>query len=229
LSSIFLIRHGQAGSRDDYDRLSETGWLQARQLGDHLRSQGIRFHAAYSGSLRRQRETAEAVLGQLDDAPGPCVDTNWNEFSLEGLWQYMAPRMMEDPEFARIYQRDHAGNPQVDRVITECDIALIRAWMRGAHPTDEVESWQAFHKRVLTAQQRLLEHANGSRIAVFTSATPIGIWCGHALELAEPKVFRIAAVLHNTSFTSFRLRPEELTLFTLNQTPHLIDSLRTFR
>jgi broad specificity phosphatase PhoE len=229
LSSIYLIRHGQAGSRDDYDRLSETGWVQARRLGEYLRSQGLRFHAAFCGSLRRQCETAQAVLGQLDAPPDLRVDTNWNEFSLEGLWQYMAPRMMADAGFARLYERDHASNPLVDRVITECDITLIRAWMRGLHPMDQIESWQAFHQRVLASRQSLLEHANGNRIAIFTSATPIGIWCGNALELAEPKVFRIAAVLHNTSITSFRLRPEDLTLFTLNQTPHLDDTLRTFR
>jgi broad specificity phosphatase PhoE len=165
----------------------------------------------------------------MDPSMTPCVDQNWNEFSLEGLWQYMAPRMMEDAEFAGLYHRDHAGNPQVDRVITECDIALIRAWMRGMHPMDEIESWEAFRTRVLAARQNLTKHANGDRIAIFTSATPIGIWCGNALELAESKIFRIAGVLHNTSFTSFRLRPDELTLFTLNQTPHLEDGLRTFR
>src|SRR5215217_9644180 len=63
---IFLARHGQtfhnaaAGeSYIDADRLSETGWEQARRLGRLLAARDIR--TVVTSPLARARETAEAV------------------------------------------------------------------------------------------------------------------------------------------------------------------------
>ncbi len=64
MSVLYLIRHGQAGTRENYDSLSELGRRQARLLGEHLR--GIEFAAAYSGSLARQRATAAEALPGAD-------------------------------------------------------------------------------------------------------------------------------------------------------------------
>jgi broad specificity phosphatase PhoE len=229
MSELYLIRHGQAGSRADYDRLSETGRVQARLLGAYFRAQGTRFTAAFCGGMRRQRETAQTVLAELPDAPPLEVDERWNEFSLEGLWEHLAPRLMEeDAGFARQYASEHAGNPEVERTITSCDITLIRAWVRGAsHP--EVESWRDFRARVEAARDGLTTLPAGSTIAVFTSATPTGIWCGNAFGLPPRDMLRIAAVLYNSSFSTLRLRPHDLTLQSLNQTPHLDPALRTYR
>ena len=60
---VTLIRHGQAGTRDDYDNLSGTGIRQARLLGEWLRQRGAAFDEVISGSLARQKHTAELVLG----------------------------------------------------------------------------------------------------------------------------------------------------------------------
>ena len=59
---LYLVRHGQAGTRENYDSLSPLGRQQARLLGEHLRSQGITFEAIYSGALKRQRATAEETI-----------------------------------------------------------------------------------------------------------------------------------------------------------------------
>ena len=61
MSNIYFIRHGQAGTRDLYDSLSELGRRQARLLGEHLVSQEIEFAAAYVGALARQQQTAAEV------------------------------------------------------------------------------------------------------------------------------------------------------------------------
>ena len=47
---IYLIRHAQAGSRDNYDVLSELGREQARLLGEHLSQHGIELDAVYAGA-----------------------------------------------------------------------------------------------------------------------------------------------------------------------------------
>ena len=59
--SVYFIRHGQAGSRQDYDRLSEAGCEQARLLGGWLVRRPVVFDQVWSGRLSRQLETAEQV------------------------------------------------------------------------------------------------------------------------------------------------------------------------
>lgn len=228
---LYLIRHGQAGSRDDYDRLSDLGKRQAQLLGEYFRSAGVSFCAAYAGGMRRQRETAEIVLGELQDGPETGTDARWNEFSLEGLWKTLAPRLIaENEQFARDYHASHAPNPNIDRVMTSCDVELIRAWMRNHHPCDGVEPWTEFRSRVEAPRPDLAAYGPGESVAVFTSATPTAVWCGSALEVDERKIFRIAGVLGNTSYSTLRLRDGELTLFSLNNVPHLREAaLRTYR
>jgi broad specificity phosphatase PhoE len=45
LSAVYLIRHGQAGLRHNYDTLSDLGHTQARLLGEYLAAQKITFTA----------------------------------------------------------------------------------------------------------------------------------------------------------------------------------------
>jgi broad specificity phosphatase PhoE len=227
---IYLIRHGQAGPRENYDVLSETGVEQARRLGEHLRAAGVTFQAALAGAMRRQQETARLALGELPGAPELSIDPRWNEFSLEELWKSLAPRLIEsDAEFARQYEA-HAANPDVDRVMTSCDVELIRAWVRNHHACDGVEPWPEFRARVEAARADLARFGRGETVAVFTSATPTAVCCGSALEVDEQRIFRIAGVLYNSSYSTLRLRDDELTLFSLNNIPHLPEpGLRTFR
>ncbi len=227
---LYLIRHGQAGSRDNYDLLSTLGRSQAKLLGEFLRDAGISFRAAFAGSMRRQQETAALVLGEMTGAPPIQTDARWNEFSLEGLWKTLAPKLIEEQgQFARDYEL-HAANPDVDRVMTSCDVELIRAWMRNHEACNSVEPWAEFRGRVEGPRPDLAAFGPGESVAIFTSATPAAVWCGSALGIDERRIFRIAGVLYNTSFSTIRLRDEELTLFSLNNTPHLREpSLRTFR
>jgi broad specificity phosphatase PhoE len=55
MTSLYLIRHGQAGPRQRYDELSTLGREQARRLGDHFALRRVRFDAVVSGTLNRQR------------------------------------------------------------------------------------------------------------------------------------------------------------------------------
>jgi broad specificity phosphatase PhoE len=227
---LYLIRHGQAGSRDNYDQLSEIGRKQSVLLGEYFRFAGIRFQAAYSGGMHRQHATAELVLAGLESPPPLQVDPRWNEFSLEGLWTFLAPRLLnESDQFARDYEQ-HRQSVNVDRVMTACDIELIRTWVRNHYPSDDVEPWEDFQRRVQSPLSDLTGYGSGAVVAVFTSATPTAIWCARALGLDAAKTFQIAAVLFNSNFSTLRLRDEELTLFSLNNTPHLRElELRTFR
>jgi len=65
MSHITFIRHGQANSQAkseaEYDRLSPLGHQQAAWLGQHLKAANQHHMRLYSGSLRRQIETAEGL------------------------------------------------------------------------------------------------------------------------------------------------------------------------
>lgn len=84
--------------------------------------------------------------------------------------------------------------------------------------------------RIADCRARIPDAQPQDKIAVFTSATPVAIWTGLALEIFDERIMRLAGVLYNSSFTSIQLRGEQLRLFTFNAIPHLTrPELRTHR
>jgi broad specificity phosphatase PhoE len=237
LSFVYLVRHGQAGTRDDYDSLSALGREQARRLGEYFARDGLRFDRALSGTMRRQRATADEVRCAYLRAgvPFPEVEARaeWNEFDLEGLYRHIAPRLCEDDAVFRAgYERmkdeilASGGDPSatVHRRWTPYDVAVFEAWKDGRYEYPG-ESWAAFCARMRGCQVRM----NGD-VAIFTSATPTAIWAGVGLDVTDERVMRIAGVLLNASYTVLRVRDGQVRLFSLNNIPHLTDpSLRTNR
>lgn len=242
MSRVFLVRHGQAGTRKSYDSLSHLGRQQARMLGQYFVAEKIHFRAAYSGALVRQQETAAEVRASYREA-GLCFpeivrEPGWDEFDLTHVYQALAPRLCEeDPEFERQYQklvsqaRAAAEQPEasVNRRWLPCDVQVVEAWMQGRHAYDG-ESWQAFRERVIACQSKVEPAEPDANIVVFTSATPIGIWTALAMEIHDQRAMRLAGVLHNASCTVLRLQHGELRLHSFNAIPHLVEpELRTYR
>jgi broad specificity phosphatase PhoE len=242
VSRLYLVRHGQAGTRKAYDALSDLGRRQARLLGEHFVSEGLHFASAYSGALLRQRETANELKAAYREA-GVCFpeivqEPGWNEFDLTHVYRALAPRLCEeDPEFAQQYQelvaqaRAAAEQPDatVNRRWLPCDVKVVEAWIGGKHAYDG-ESWLAFRERVAGCVTKLEPAEADANILVFTSATPIGIWTASAMEIHDQRAMRLAGVLYNASYTVLRLRAGELRLHSFNGIPHLCEpGLRTYR
>jgi broad specificity phosphatase PhoE len=242
LSTIYLARHGQAGTRGAYDSLSDLGKRQARLLGEHFVSQGIRFAAAYSGELSRQLQTAEQIRAAYSDAGAPFpsieIDCGWNEFNLEQVCCELAPRLCaQDPDFRHEYEEmleqvrnsNGAHTAKVHRKWLPCDTKIVEAWIGGRFPYSG-ETWQQFRERVLSCHSRIDHRQTRENILVVTSATPIAIWTGASLGISDENVMRLAGVLYNASYTILRFRREELRLFTFNAASHLGGSgVRTHR
>jgi broad specificity phosphatase PhoE len=241
LSTVYLFRHGQAGTRDAYDSLSDLGRRQSRLLGEYFVSQRVQFSAVYSGAMCRQRQTAEEMRNAYIDAdrafPEIIVDAEWNEFDLGLLYQRIAPQLCAgDPQFKAEYElmreriRASAGvDDEIHRKWQPCDSKLVQAWIRNQHPHDG-ETWEQFCMRIADCRARIPDAQPQDKIAVFTSATPVAIWTGLALEIFDERIMRLAGVLYNSSFTSIQLRGEQLRLFTFNAIPHLTrPELRTHR
>ncbi len=242
MSRVYLVRHGQAGTRECYDALSGLGLRQARLLGEYFLSEQIQFSAAFAGALVRQQETA-AEVNAVYRAAGVCFpeivpEPGWNEFDLADVYRAIAPQLSaQDSEFQREYQelvkeaRAAASQPEagVNRRWLPCDVKVVQAWIRGRYAYDG-ESWEMFRARVIGCRVKLDTAERGDNTVVFTSATPIGIWAALAMEIHDERAMRLAGVLHNTSYSVVRLHQGNLRLHSFNAIPHLCEpALRTYR
>ena len=242
MSSVYLVRHGQAGTRDSYDSLSELGRRQSRLLGEYFLSQGIEFTAAYSGAMLRQQQTAAEVSTAYTRAAIPfpeiIIDSQWNEFDLAQVYREIGPLLCEeDPEFRSEYEdmrrqvRQSAGvhEAQVHRRWRPCDTKIVEAWIAGRFPYGG-ETWDQFSERVAACRPRLSAAPRRANVLAFTSATPTAILTGLALDTIDGRVRQLAGALYNASYTVLRQRGEHLQLFQFNAVPHLgSPELRTHR
>jgi broad specificity phosphatase PhoE len=229
---VYLVRHGQAGTRDAYDSLSALGERQARLLGEHFISQGIRFASADAGTLTRQQQTAEQIRAVYADAgvdfPTVRVDSGWDEFDLGRVYREIAPLLAaEDPEFLHEYHEmreqvrvsQGAHGARIHRRWMPCDTKVVEAWLGGRYAYGG-ETWDQFRERVAACRLKMLD-ARNENILVVTSATPVAICTGLSLEISDGRVLRLAGAVYNASYTILRLRNEQLRLFTFNAVPHL--------
>lgn len=145
--AIHFVRHGESVANvadrdrrdrpDDSDRLSERGWLQARELGRRLRSEGL--EAIVASPMRRAQETAAGIAETLD-----------------------LP-LSTDPDLFEVRQSTafhDAPSDQQHRYAT-------LAWMPDADPTDAepgAESFADVVARVHRVQRRLLDDADHRRV-----------------------------------------------------------------
>jgi broad specificity phosphatase PhoE len=235
MRELYLIRHGQAGNRLRYDDLSDLGGEQARLLGRYLAKREISFSRVICGGLERQRATCSAVAsGYGVPLPEVEIDPSWNEFDLEGIFREVAPQLCRrDANFAAAYaelqQQMQDPNHSVHRSWGPCDLAVFRAWMSGACSYSG-ESCSDFEARIVRAVAALPALDGSGAVAVFTSATPIGITLGLQYGLDLRKRLRLASALYNTAVTVMRNIEGELGLWSFNSVAHLEDpALLTLR
>ncbi len=244
MSRVYLIRHGQAGTRQSYDSLSDLGKTQARLAGEYLARTGIRFAAAYSGELNRQRQTAQETVNAYAaaglDFPALTTDPGWNEFDLDHVYRTLAPILCEEDaafrhEFeimrAELEAAGEQHDAQVHRRWTPSDLKIVQAWIQG-HARYDGETWLAFHDRIASRRPFLAataEPGDDHNMVVFTSATPIGIWAALGLDVEDHRAMRLAGVVMNASITIMRLRADQIRLHVFNSVPHLEPALCTYR
>jgi broad specificity phosphatase PhoE len=202
-------------------------------LGEHFVAQGIQFAAAYSGELRRQRQTTEEIRTAYSESGTPFpsieIDRGWNEFNLEHVSSELAPHLCaQDADFRREYEEmleqvrisEGAHSARVHRKWLPCDTKIVEAWIHGRVPYSG-ETWKQFCERVLSCRSRIDDRQARESILVVTSATPIAIWTGVSLQISDERLMRLAGVLYNASYTILRLRQRELRLFTFNAVSHV--------
>ncbi len=216
MGQILLVRHGQASfGADDYDVLSETGWVQGRLLGTWLAEQGTVPTALVRGDLRRHRETLEAML---EGAGWDCeieVDPGWDEFDHLGLMRGFPP--LQEGHTRQEFQ---AAFEQATAV-----------WAAGG-PGDYPETFADFADRVRAALGRAVAlAASGSTAVIVSSGGPIAISCAQLIDpvgLAQTWA-RFNTVTVNSSVTRVLVGSTGSRLLTFNEHAHLTSDHLTYR
>ncbi|MEL7297449.1 MAG: histidine phosphatase family protein [Pseudomonadota bacterium] len=240
MSKLYLVRHGQASFlSDDYDRLSELGFAQAKHVGDYWVARGTTITAAACGTLKRQRDTATAVADVFGAAeqgfPSLTVDAGFNEYPADELMAHMLPLLRQADERidadARAFESAENARDKY-RYVHRLLEAVMAAWVEDRIDVAEagLPSWRRFSGGVREALRSLLADApSGSSVALFTSGGPIGIAVQTVLDAPEIKAAELNWRVHNASITEVTFSRKRLSLDTFNTVEHLPLDMRTYR
>lgn len=218
--SLLLVRHGQASAgTDDYDRLSERGQQQCLRLGQWLASTGHTFDAVVTGTMRRHRQSYEAIACAYTERglslPAAELDGGLDEFDHHAVFTGFS---LAHPQHAAVVGSHQGGLLALGALIH----AALSAWSED-RIADVPESWQAFGDRVLQASQRLSERGN-QNLLVLTSGGVISRLAQAALGASDRSAVDLNLSLRNSGMCEFHGRPYGLALGSWNALPHLHDS-----
>jgi broad specificity phosphatase PhoE len=233
VSTLTLIRHGQANSIDRDNALTDLGEMQTARLACYWLQRRIQFDEIWSGTLARQAGTeqtvAEAFRGAGQPWPEARRDRGWNEYDAAGVLGHFAP---SDPGLAALAAAYEAsrGGPNEARGFQRMLQAAMSGWLEGRLQAEGVESWPAFRDRVSAAIAGIMSGPPGRRVAVFTSGGVIGFAVHLAMKGPSTSFLEVNWRIRNCSVTEFLFDKDRLTLDSFNGIPHLDDAaLRTYR
>ncbi len=242
MAQLILVRHGQATPFEEItDRLSPLGETQARKLAEFWIRNGVGFDEVYTGSLDRQRRTAELVREAFTGHglvwPEAQVIPELNEYDADSVVKHFAPQLAaRDPQFRLLLEATECGGGlDQNRRFQKMFEALMNRWITGELDSNEVESWRTFRDRVQRGLRRITSGAGprpakGRRVVAFTSGGPIGVAVQIALQAPDRTGLEVNWRVRNCSLTEFVFSGERLSLDSFNAIPHLDDpALRTFR
>ena len=208
---LWLVRHGQAAfATDDYDRLTELGWQQARWLGEHLRDLGVGFDRIAAGTLRRQQETAQVLAEVL----GGTVET------VPGLEEYDSDRLLQA---AGVRPRDGSGAGSQSGATSRREHfqrlrAVLLDWAEGR--VAGTETWAEFDARVRRAIAELTRGGEG-RVLAASSGGAIAMALTQVLGIGPDKTIEFNLQARNTGITRLVFSRRTVYFNMFNAIPHL--------
>ena len=224
LSELILVRHGQASfGKASYDKLSEKGVEQVKILSRHWQGTGEQFDHVYSGTLLRQKETANELLSLVKGPPVASTENPaFNEYNGDPLM--------------RVYLRDYAAGEGFDtplywpikdeRLFQAIFERACEKWIRDElKPSAEennFEYWQDFQSRVYTAVDEVMaKHNSGSRVLISTSGGVIAMILQRVLQFPDQAVITTNWMVRNSSVSRVKYGKGKVSLTQFNSLPHL--------
>ena len=210
MGTLYLVRHGQASfGADDYDVLSPLGHRQCVRLGEYFACKGVRFEAALTGTLNRQRQTFAGICEGMG--------ISLQALSWGGLNEY---------DSAAVIGATHAGElakadtPELYKHHFRLLKAGLAQWMAGAASPDGMPSYAGFVAGVTSALAHVRSHYDGNVLLV-SSGGPIATAVGQLLGLSAEMIIELNMGIRNTSVTELAFSPRRCRLVTYNTLPHL--------
>ncbi len=216
MGTLYLVRHGQASfGADDYDQLSELGARQAGRLGEYLARRGMRPDAVLVGTLRRHRQTLEAIAEGMASAGSAMTARalEWpglNEYDSEAVIAAIHPNPLPRPDTPERY-RHHF------RLLRDG----LTQWMAGVVTPRGMASYSDFVAGVTRALDHVRAHHHGQQVLVVSSGGPISTAVGRVLQAPPETTIELNLRMRNTSVTEFAFTPKRHMLVTFNTLPHL--------
>ncbi|MBK8069352.1 MAG: histidine phosphatase family protein [Rhodanobacteraceae bacterium] len=220
MSSLLLIRHGQAGATTaNYDELSPLGHAQAARLGEWLAAHRREFGAVYVGRLKRQQQTLAGIAGAYA-AAGQALPTaedlaELDEYRFVDLVRSFAASDPKNPDLLHwmAHPDDRAHWPALLR-------ATLLAWAAGEIGGIE-EDYAAFRARIRRAREKIEARMAQGPVLAVTSAGVISHFLQSVLGMPTDATIDINLGIANTALSEYRLTRLGLKLATLNALPHL--------
>jgi broad specificity phosphatase PhoE len=239
MSRLFVVRHGQASFMEqNYDKLSATGEIQSRLLGEYWAHRRVIFDRIYSGPRIRQIETARIVgeaYAKVDlPWPEPVIMPEFDEYQGESVLDASLPQLVEiNPMIRELHLafKNSRNVKEQHKTFQRLFEVVIGMWVAEEIVVDNIESWQEFSARVYRGLSTIAAaDGKGQQVAIFSSGGPIGVTVQRALELAPQTTLKIAWMARNCSLTELLFSGERFTLSAFNAFPHLDDpSVLTYR
>ena len=225
MATLLLVRHAQASFfGPTYDRLTEHGRRQARLLGQHWLSTGIRPRRLVIGPLVRHRETAELVGAEF-----LAAGCHWPETEIAGeLDEHQGIAVVKSltgfgsADSDAIHREPVAGvdRERIKREYFSKYRDVLTEWASGRVAVEGMEDWRAFRSRASRGLDLLTSSGEENDIiAAFTSGGFVSAGIGHLLDLADSKVVEISFVVRNCSVAEIRFSGRRRTLVSFNFVP----------
>ena len=210
MGTLYLVRHGQASfGADDYDVLSPLGHRQCVRLGEYFAYKGIRFEAALTGTLNRQRQTFAAICEGMGTSLQALLWPGLNEYDSAALIGAIHAGELEKADTPASYKNHF-------RLLK----AALAQWMAGAANPAGMPSYAGFVAGVTGALAHVRSHCDG-HVLLVSSGGPIATAVGQLLGLNAETIIELNMGIRNTSVTELAYNRNRCRLVTYNTLPHL--------
>jgi broad specificity phosphatase PhoE len=219
MGTIYLVRHGQASfGAADYDQLSDLGISQCERLGQYwrVRQPALSFDAVFTGTLRRQQQTWQAI------ARGAGLNENHTQLpSLNEFNGAAIVRAVQNIDTLNVNTRE--GYQQYFQLLRT---GLI-GWMEGRLAPEGMPPWVEFAKAIMGVLDRVRATYPQGNTLIVSSGGPISIMVGQILGASVLSTIDLNLTVRNSSVTELICTPKRCMLLTFNTLPHLDEVAHT--
>jgi broad specificity phosphatase PhoE len=219
MGAVYVVRHGQAAfGTEHYDRLTEIGFAQARLLGGYFARRNIRFDAVFTGTLRRQTETAQGIFeGHSEPGPRPLQET------FPGLDEYNPEALIM--AFTGAFPVPAPAAERRDPLVVREHFRILRdallAWAENRTQPQGMPAWREFQDGAVAAVVEARQRFPDGNVLIVSSGGPIAAIVTAALNAPPATAVELNLRIRNSSLTEFASTPRRHHLVSFNGLPHI--------